>query len=85
MVLHRDIYWLGKQWAVTGYGVQAVSDRHEMRFDIAAARIWDENLDADMRQLPWFDAEDFAKAVDVARKRSKDNPLTFQPPMSDER
>ena len=23
MALHRDIYWVGKQWAVTGYGMQA--------------------------------------------------------------
>ena len=85
MVLHRDIYWLGKQWAVTGYGVQAVSNKHEMRFDIAAVHIWDEDLDAPMRELAWFDAADFAQALAVARKRSQENPLTFQPPMSDER
>jgi len=23
MALHRDIYWVGRQWAVTGYGIQA--------------------------------------------------------------
>ena len=27
MSLHRDIYWLGRQWAVTGYGIQAVDQR----------------------------------------------------------
>ena len=23
MTLHRDIFWLGQQWAVTGFGIQA--------------------------------------------------------------
>ncbi|MET0709767.1 MAG: hypothetical protein ABWY82_23445 [Tardiphaga sp.] len=85
VVLHRDIYWLGKQWAVTGYGIQAVSNKLEMRFDVAAEHIWDANLDASMRELAWFDAADFAEALAMARKRAQENPLTFQPPMSDER
>jgi hypothetical protein len=84
-VLHRDIYWLGKQWAVTGYGIQSVSDKHEMRFDVAAVRIWDDDLDAPMRAESWFDAVDFAEALAMARKRSLENPRTFQSPMSDER
>ncbi|MDB5564556.1 MAG: hypothetical protein JWP84_1122 [Tardiphaga sp.] len=84
-MLHRDIYWLGKQWAVTGYGIQSVNDKHEMRFDVAAAQIWDNDLDAPMRAEPWFDAADFAAALAMARKRSQENPRTFQSPMSDER
>src|SRR3954470_12665276 len=36
VVLHRDIYWLGRQWAVTGYGVQAVDKKLNMKFDIEA-------------------------------------------------
>jgi hypothetical protein len=84
-VLHRDIYWLGKQWAVTGYGIQAVSNKHEMRFDVPATDIWGADLDAPMRDLPWFDAADFAEALAVARQRAQENPRTFQPPMSDER
>ena len=32
MVLHRDIYWLGKQWAVTGYGIQAIDKKLDMKF-----------------------------------------------------
>ena len=27
MPLHRDIYWVGKQWAVTGYGMQAFDQK----------------------------------------------------------
>src|SRR4051812_2885819 len=39
-VLHRDVFWLGRQWAVTGYGIQAVSKKFKMRFDIEASRVW---------------------------------------------
>ena len=85
MVLHRDIFWLGRQWAVTGYGIQLVSSKHGMRFDVPAADIGHDDLDAPMRDLSWFDADDFAQALLMARKRSQENPLTFQPPMSDER
>lgn len=85
MVLHRDIYWLGRQWAVTGYGIQAVSKKHNMKFDIDVSQIWNDDLDASMRDLPWFDAADFAEAVSRARKRAREAPLTFQPPLSNER
>ena len=27
MALHRDIYWVGRQWAVTGFGIQAIDQR----------------------------------------------------------
>jgi hypothetical protein len=27
MALHRDIYWVGRQWAVTGYGIQACDQK----------------------------------------------------------
>lgn len=85
VVLHRDVFWLGKQWAVTGYGVQAVSKKHNMKFDIEVSQIWGDDLDAPMRDLPWFNAQDFAEAVERARKRAKEEPLTFRPPLSDER
>ncbi len=85
VVLHRDIFWLGRQWAVTGYGIQLVSTKHGMRFDIAAADIGRDDLDAPMRDEPWFDATDFAEALTVARRRAEESPLTFQPPMSNER
>ena len=85
MVLHRHVFWLGRQWAVTGYGVQAVSQSHKMRFDVAAEHIWDDGIDAPMRTEVWFDADDFAQALEVARRRSREDPRTFQLPMSDER
>ena len=84
-VLHRDVYWLGKQWAVTGYGIQAVDKKLEMKFDIEAHRIWEENLPDAMASEPWFDSEDFATALEIARKRAQENPATFRHVLSDEK
>jgi hypothetical protein len=79
MTLHRDIYWLGRQWAVTGHGIQAVNKKLHMRFDVAASRIWEEDTDQPMRELDWFDAEDFAEALRIARRLSQETPAKFQP------
>jgi hypothetical protein len=79
MTLHRDIYWLGRQWAVTGHGIQAVNKKLNMRYDVAASRIWEEDTDQPMRELDWFDAEDFAAALRVARRLSQETPAKFQP------
>ncbi len=49
MVLHRDIYWLGKQWAVTGYMDQAVDKKLDMKFDIEVGRLSEEGLADSMR------------------------------------
>jgi hypothetical protein len=79
MTLHRDIYWLGRQWAVTGHGIQAVDKKLNMRFDVEASRIGEDGLDQPMRTLQWFDAEDFAEALRVARRLSQEAPARFQP------
>ena len=44
MALHRDIYWVGKQWAVTGYGLQAVDQKQKGKFDIEASRLWEDGV-----------------------------------------
>ena len=44
MALHRDIYWVGRQWAVTGYGMQAVDPKLKGQFDIEAIRLWEDGL-----------------------------------------
>ena len=85
MVLHRDIYWLGKQWAVTGYGVQAVDKKLDMKFDVEAGRIWDEGLAESMAEEKWFNADDFAEALKIARRRALENPKTFQQVWGDEK
>ncbi|THD54463.1 MAG: hypothetical protein E8A46_08465 [Bradyrhizobium sp.] len=68
MALHRDIYWVGRQWAVTGYGIQACDQKQKGQFDIEAARLWDDGVQESVRALKWFNTEDFDKAVSVARK-----------------
>jgi hypothetical protein len=44
MALHRDIFWVGKQWAVTGYGIQACDQRKKGKFDIEAVRLWEDGV-----------------------------------------
>jgi hypothetical protein len=68
MALHRDIYWVGKQWAVTGHGVQACNQKQKSPFDIEGARLWDDGVQEAVRAEKWINIDDFEKAVDVARK-----------------
>ena len=67
MPLHRDIYWVGRQWAVTGYGIQACDQKRKGQFDIDGSRLWEEGVLDSVRSLKWLNAEDFEKAVSVAR------------------
>ncbi len=69
MALHRDIYWVGRQWAVTGFGVQAIDQRLKGAFDVETAKIWEDDLPRRMRALAWLNAEDFDKALELARAR----------------
>jgi hypothetical protein len=85
VVLHRDIFWLGKQWAVTGYGIQAVDKKLDMKFDVEADRIWEDGLDEPMLSESWFDANDFNQALGIARRRARENPATFQHAKGDEK
>jgi hypothetical protein len=71
MALHRDILWIGKQWAVTGHGMQLIDQRLMGAFDIEVARLWDDDLSACMHAKPWLNAEDFDKGLAVARARHK--------------
>ena len=68
MALHRDIYWVGKQWAVTGHGIQACDQKQKGKFDIEGSRLWEDGVLEGVRELKWLNAEDFEKAVSVARK-----------------
>ncbi|WP_454628152.1 hypothetical protein [Bradyrhizobium cenepequi] len=69
MALHRDIYWIGRQWAVTGFGMQLIDQRHDGKFDIDIARLWDDGLAEDLSAQKWFNPADFAKGLSVARQR----------------
>ena len=67
MALHRDIYWVGKQWAVTGYGIQACNQKQKSQFDIEKSRLWDDGVQDAIRAEKWVNADDFEKAVSIAR------------------
>ena len=49
MALDRNIYWVGRQWAVTGLGIQLVDQRLKGAFDIEASRVWAEDVPDRMR------------------------------------
>ena len=68
MALHRDIYWVGRQWTVTGYGIQACDQRHNGKFDIESGRLWEDGVLEGVRDLSWLNIVDFEKALVVARK-----------------
>ena len=69
MALHRDIYWVGRQWAVTGYGLQLIDQRLKGVFDIEIERLRDPRVLDTMRAREWLKAEDFEKALTAAHKR----------------
>jgi hypothetical protein len=71
MALHRDILWIGRQWAVTGHGMQLIDQRLMGAFDIEVARLWDDDLIARMHAKEWLNAADFDKGLAVARTRHK--------------
>jgi hypothetical protein len=79
MALHRDIYWIGRQWAVTGFGLQAVDQRLKGAFDVEVARLWEDDLPQRMRALAWINADDFNKALDQARTRFPQPPRRSLP------
>ena len=74
MALHRDIYWLGRQWAVTGFGLQAIDQRLKGAFDIEGARLWQDGALDGLRAQSWLNAADLDKALAAARKRYPEPP-----------
>jgi hypothetical protein len=69
MALHRDIFWIGRQWAVTGHGMQLIDQRLAGAFDIEVIRLWDDDLIESLRAKAWLKTEDFDKGLAVARTR----------------
>ncbi|MBR1200884.1 hypothetical protein JQ634_14210 [Bradyrhizobium sp. AUGA SZCCT0240] len=69
MPLHRDIHWIGRQWAVTGLGMQLIDQKLKGFFDIEVPQLWDEALIETMRAKEWLNVADFDKGLEVARKR----------------
>src|SRR5262245_41931750 len=71
MALHRDILWIGRQWAVTGHGMQLIDQRLQGAFDIEVISLWDDDLIDRMRAKEWLNVADFDKGLAVARTRHK--------------
>jgi hypothetical protein len=69
MALHRDIYWVGRQWAVTGKGMQAIDQKLQGKFDIDVSRLWEDDLPESLRAEKWFNPEDFSTGLERARAR----------------
>lgn len=69
MPLHRDIHWLGRQWAVTGHGLQLINQKQMGYYDIEIARLWEPGVIEAMQSKAWIDRPDFDKAVETARSR----------------
>jgi hypothetical protein len=82
MALHRDIYWVGRQWAVTGYGLQACNQKQKGKFDIEGVRLWEDGALERLRAEAWLNIEDFEKALAVARKYYPEPPRKPAPPAS---
>ena len=80
MALHRDIFWIGRQWAVTGFGMQAINQKYNGEFDIPIERLWDDDLSGMLSAQKWFNPEDFDKGLAVARARHKRPPPILAPP-----
>jgi hypothetical protein len=81
MALHRDIYWVGRQWTVTGFGLQAVDQKQKGKFDIESSRLWEDGALQSLRAERWLNLDDFETALAVARKRFPEAPRkTVSPP-----
>jgi hypothetical protein len=74
MPLHRDVFWVGRQWAVTGHGMQAVDQKQKSKFDIEIARLWDDDLAEDLSSERWFNLADFNEGLAIARARYPEPP-----------
>lgn len=80
MPLHREIYWIGRQWAVTGLGLQAVNQKLHSGFDIEVPRLWDDGILEALCTHPWFNPDDFIRGLEVARARYPLPPGQAAPP-----
>ena len=79
MALHRDIHWIGRQWAVTGHGMQLIDQKLQGFFDIEVIRLWDESLIASMHAKEWLNVADFDKGLAVALARFPQSTLPVTP------
>jgi hypothetical protein len=67
--LQEPIYWKGRQWAVTSYGIEA----RDGKYPIKGECVWEDNNDygwvEHMAEKEWVDLTDFVEALRLARAR----------------
>ena len=80
MPLHRDIHWIGRQWAVTGHGLQLIDQKQQGVFDIEVSKLWDDDLIDSIHAKEWLNAADFYKGLTIARARFEQSPDAVTPP-----
>jgi len=65
--LSEPIHWIGRQWAVTAYGVEC----RDGTYAIEASRLWENEKDhgwvMQVGNKTWTDPCDFAEALRIAR------------------
>jgi hypothetical protein len=70
--LSKPVYWQGRQWAVTAYGLECLT----YNYFIEASRLWEneKNHGWVMQIAPkiWSDTCDFAEALRIARHVHRD-------------
>lgn len=59
--------------------MQTVDQRLKGAFDVEVARLWEDDLPRRMRALAWLNADDFNKALDLARSRFPQPPRKTLP------
>jgi hypothetical protein len=79
MALHRDIFWVGRQWAVTGLGMQPVDQKQKSKFDIEISRLWNDDLLDGLSNERWFTLDDFSQGLAIARARYPEPPHRAKP------
>jgi hypothetical protein len=71
VALTEPIYWQGRQWAVTPFGVEC----RDGTYVIEASRLWEGDKDhgwiMQMAEKCWVDLPDFAEALRIARRRER--------------
>lgn len=67
--LAEPVYWTGRQWAVTSFGIEA----RDGKYIIAKDRLWEDEESygwvRHMADKNWADVPDFVEALRLARKR----------------
>src|SRR3954468_974666 len=81
MPLHRDIHWIGRQWAVTGHGMQLIDQKLQGFFDIEVGRLWDDALIESVHAREWLNTADFHKGLALARARYPQPAGAATPPL----